>query len=390
MALATIQDFDFKGQRAVVRVDFNVPIQNGMVMDDFRIRAAIPSIEKILNDGGSVVLLSHLGRPKDKPESNFTLQPVAQKLADILGKSVIFEMDILADSALDLVENLSPGSVVLMENLRFYPGEKQNDKNFSERISQFGDVYVNDAFGTAHRSHASTEGITHFFEKCFAGFLMEKEWNFLVQEIENPQHPFVAVMGGAKVSGKVDLIEKMLPKVDRLLLGGGMIFTFLLERGLGVGNSLVDEESRAVVRDLLSEKKIVLPTDVIVSKSIDSSFGKSVEITQIPENYAGFDIGPKTIGLYKEILHSAKTILWNGPMGVFENLAFATGTFEIANTIVDATKNGAISIIGGGDSANALKKMKLNQAVSHLSTGGGASLQLLSGKSLPALERLMD
>ncbi|MBC8456010.1 phosphoglycerate kinase [bacterium] len=388
MKLKTIRDFDFANTQVVMRVDFNVPIQNGIIVDDFRIRSAILSIEKIINDGGSVILLSHLGRPKGSLEPAFSLKPVAQKLADILGKRVIFEMDIMSDSALELTQNLPPQSIVLMENVRFYSGEQENDPDFARRLSQFGKIYVNDAFGTAHRAHASTEGIAEFFDRRLAGFLMEKEWQFLVGEVENARHPFVAVMGGAKISGKVDLIEKILPKVDKILLGGGMVFTFFAERGLEIGKSLIDNDSRATVRNLLSEEKIILPSDVCVAEFIDSKSGESVDISQIPANYAGFDIGAKTIRAYQNILNSAKTILWNGPMGVSENPAFATGTFEIAKTIIDSTKNGAVSIVGGGDSASALKKMGLDREVSHLSTGGGASLLLLSGKKMPALERL--
>jgi phosphoglycerate kinase len=392
----TIRDLDLKNKKVIMRVDFNVPLSNGKVADDTRIQKALPTIQYILEQNASLILISHLGRPKGKVVPEMSLKPVAEYLATLIDKKVEFVNDCIGNFAEEAASNLKAGEVLLLENLRYYKEETDNDLAFSEKLSKLGDVYVNDAFGTAHRAHASTEGITKFFDKCAAGFLMEKEINYLAKAIESPEKPFVAILGGAKISGKIDVIQNLLPKVDALLIGGGMAFTFFKAKGLEIGNSLLEEDKLELAISILQEVEennwnLILPTDVVCTDKIENSTKSSVQsINQIPSDMMGVDIGPETLANFAEKLSSAKTIVWNGPMGVFEQKEFANGTFEVAKILADRTENGAVSIVGGGDSVAAINKSGLENKITHISTGGGASLELLSGYELPGLVSLTD
>lgn len=392
----TLLDISVSDKRVLVRVDFNVPLDKAKnIEDDTRIRESLPTIEHLLSQGAKVILMSHLGRPKGKsPE--FSLAPVAKRLSELLGKPVHFVSDCIGTEAETAVKALQNGEVLLLENVRFYKEEEANDAEFAKKLAAFGDVYVNDAFGTAHRAHASTEGVTKFIQTAVAGFLIEKELKYLGEATANPKRPFVAILGGAKISGKIDVLERLLEKVDTVLIGGAMIFTFFKAQGLKVGKSLVEDDKLDVAKAILDKAhsrnvKLLLPTDVVIADKFEKDANaKTVSVNAIEDEWLGLDVGAETIQAYRQEILNAKTIIWNGPMGVFEMEKFAVGTFEIAKALAEATKNGAVSVIGGGDSASAIVKAGLEKAVTHVSTGGGASLEFLEGKILPGIAALND
>lgn len=395
MTTKTIDDVSLKGKKVLVRVDFNVPMTSDLkVSDDKRIVESLPTIKKILAEGGAVILMSHLGRPKGKPTPEFSLKPVAERLAALIGKEVKFASDCVGKPARAAVDTLKPGEVLLLENLRFHAEEEKNDEAFAKELASLGDVYVNDAFGTAHRAHASTEGVTHFLKPAVAGYLMKKEIEYLAKAVTNPERPYVAILGGAKISGKIDVIQNLLPKIDALIIGGGMAFTFFRAQGMEVGDSLVEQEKLVLAKQILDEAKakhmrLILPVDCVVADKFDNDAQrKVVPVNRIPVGWRGLDIGPETVKIINMELRRAKTIVWNGPMGVFEMPNFANGTLEVAKLLVDATKSGATTIVGGGDSAAAIAQAGYEKEVSHVSTGGGASLEFLEGKSLPGLAAL--
>jgi phosphoglycerate kinase len=393
----SIENVDVKGKKVLVRVDFNVPLDdNQNITDDIRIVAALPTIKKIINDGGKAILMSHLGRPKGEVKPEFSLKPAAVRLGELLDKDVKFANDCIGENVKAIVNSLEEGEVLLLENLRFHSAETKNDPEFAKQLAELGDIYVNDAFGSAHRAHASTEGVTKFIDTCAAGYLMQKEIDYLGNAVSNPAKPFTAILGGAKISGKIDVIENLLSKVDTLIIGGGMAYTFFKAMGLEIGTSILEEEKIELAKETLekaksSTVKFLLPKDVKVAPefSNDSPI-EIVEVNKIPENKMGLDIGTLTIEEYKNEIINSKTVVWNGPMGVFEFDNFAGGTNAIAEALVQATGNGAITIIGGGDSAAAIKKAGLDDKVSHVSTGGGASLEYLEGKILPGVAALSD
>ncbi len=392
-----LKDFDAAGQKVLMRVDFNVPLDGDQnITDETRIRAALPSINHILKRNGSVILMSHLGRPKGEIVPTMSLRVVADRLSELCDANVKFATDTVGVDAQNKAANLLPGEILLLENLRFNKGETKNDPAFAESLAALGDCYVNDAFGTAHRAHASTVGVTKFFATCRAGFLMENELQHLGTLLHSPERPFVAVLGGAKVGGKVDVILNLLDKVDVLLLGGGMIFTFFKAHGMNIGNSLLDEESLKVVVEISKKAKesstqLILPEDVLLASEFSNDADKkSVLITDIPDGWMGLDIGPRSIKKYVEILESARSIFWNGPMGVFELPSFASGTRSVGEAIAVATTAGAVSVVGGGDSVAAVNLMGLQEKVGHISTGGGASLELMGGLELPGIAALTD
>ncbi len=390
----TIRDIDLKGMRVLVRVDFNVPLENGQVSDDTRVRAAVPTIKAILaQQPRYVVLMSHLGRPKGGPDPKYSLAPVAPVLAELLGHSVAFSEKTVGPEVETVANALPEGGVLLVENTRFFPSEEKNDLDLAQQMAKLGDVFVNDAFGSAHRAHSSTVGVAEYLPSV-AGLLMEKEINYLASALENPEQPFVAILGGAKVSDKIAVIESLLGKVDKLLIGGGMANTFLKAQGKELGNSLVEESSLDLARELLGKAagKIVLPTDgVLGDKFAADANQQTVALAAgVPDGWAMYDIGPETVAAFRQVLSTAKTVVWNGPMGVFELEPFAVGTFAVAEALADITKNGAITIVGGGDSAAAIEQAGLADKITHLSTGGGASLEMLEGKTLPGVAALRD
>ena len=392
MAKKTVADVDVKGKRVLMRVDFNVPIENGAITDDRRIVQALPTIRNIIDRGGRLILMSHLGRPKGGPEPKFSLKPCADRLGKLLGKPVAFAPDCIGGAVEQAVAALKDGDVLLLENLRFHKEEEKNDPNFARALAQFGDVYVNDAFGTAHREHASTFGCPQAMQgkPRVIGFLIQKELKFLGDAINNPTRPFVAILGGAKVSDKIKVIESLLGKCDTLLIGGAMAYTFFLAQGKSVGKSLVEPDQVELARGLLARagSKMKLPLDNVVAASMDSTDTRTVEAGAIPADMAGFDIGPKTRNLFRSEILKARTIVWNGPMGVFEKKPFAAGTEAVARACADATQQGAVTIIGGGDSAAAIEQMGLSDKVSHVSTGGGASLEYIENGHFSTIDIL--
>jgi phosphoglycerate kinase len=385
----TIRDIDVKGKRVLVRVDFNVPLDQGKVADDTRIRAALPTIQYLTEQGAKVILMSHLGRPKGKVKEDLRLTPVAERLADLLGRPVAMAVDCVGEEVETAVDRLRPGDVLLLENLRFHPGEEANDPRFVSQLASLGEVYVNDAFGTAHRAHASTEGVAHHLP-AVAGFLMEKELNFLSKALERPEHPFVAILGGAKISDKIGVVDNLLGKVDTLLIGGGMANTFLKAQGHQVGQSLVEEESLPLAQELLDKagRKLVLPVDVVVADRFDAEAqSKIVSVEEVPADWRILDIGPATVERFAQELYTAKTVVWNGTMGVAEFPRFAAGTEGIIEMLAESQ---ATTIVGGGDTAAAVQQAGLAEKMTHVSTGGGASLELLEGKVLPGVAALAD
>lgn len=393
----SISDLDFKGKRTLVRVDFNVPLDsNQNITDDRRIVSSLPTIKKIVSNGGRLILCSHLGRPKGKVVPEMSLKPVAVKLSGLLGKKVRFATDCIGDNVTGMVDSLNDGEILLLENLRFHSEETSNDPEFAKKLASFAELYVNDAFGSAHRAHASTEGVTKFIDTCAAGFLMEKELKYLSGALLQPVKPFVAILGGAKISGKIDVIENLMDKVDSIIIGGGMVFTFFKVMGKEIGGSLLESDKVELAGKILKKAQdkgisLLLPVDCIVASDISEDAETSiVSVDAIPPDKKGLDIGPETIELFKAELKKAKTVVWNGPMGVFEVEKFSKGTYEIARILGDITSKGAVSIVGGGDSASAVRKCGLDDKLTHISTGGGASLEFLEGKSLPGVAALTD
>jgi len=397
MPKLSIDDLHLKGKNVFMRVDFNVPLnEHREITDDLRIREALPSIRKIIKDGGRAILASHLGRPKSQPKPEFSLQPVAKRLTNLLKKEVLFISDCIGPQVDMVKQGLKDGDVLLLENLRFHAGEEKNDPAFAKQLAAGCDVYINDAFGTAHRAHASTEGVTQYFKQCAAGYLMQKELKFLGEALENPRRPFVAVLGGAKISGKIDVIENLLGKTDALIIGGGMIFTFYKAHGWEIGKSILEEDRLEMAKEILkrsqgSKTKLELPVDVLVADKFEEGARTlTVGVHEIPGDWMGVDIGEKSVKKFKEILSGAKTVVWNGPMGVFEIPDFARGTEAIARHLANITEEGATTIVGGGDSAAAVQKFNLESKISHVSTGGGASLEFLEGKTLPGVAALTE
>lgn len=386
----TIRDVDVRGKRVLVRVDFNVPLEQGQVTDDTRIRAALPTIEYLSEQGARVILMSHLGRPKGKVEEALRMAPVARRLSALLGKEVQYVRDCIGPEVEVAVAGMAPGDVLLLENLRFHPEEEKNDSEFAAKLARLGDIYVNDAFGTAHRAHASTAGIAHYLP-AVAGFLMERELNFLGKALESPDHPFIAILGGAKISDKIGVIQNLLTKVDRLLIGGGMANTFLKAKGYEMGDSLVEEDSVETARRLLKSagEKLLLPADLVIAdRFADDAQRRVVSADAVPAGWRALDIGPETIEAFTSALRGAKTVVWNGPMGVFEFPNFANGTFGMARALAQLPD--AVTIIGGGDSVAAVHQAGVADKITHISTGGGASLEFLEGKTLPGIAALAE
>ncbi len=393
--LANLSPSDIAGKRVFVRVDFNVPLENGSITDDTRIRAALPTIQDLTSKGAKVILASHLGRPKGV-SPKLTLAPVAERLAELLGQEVIMCEDCIGEAVAAQINSMANGQVAMLENVRFYPEEEANDPEFARKLAANADLYVNDAFGTAHRAHASTEGVTKYLQPAVAGFLIERELRYLQGAIAQPERPLAAIIGGSKVSSKIGVIEALLDKCDKLFLGGGMIFTFYKARGLSVGNSLVEEDKLELAKTLEAKAKergvqLLLPTDVVVADQFSADAqAQTVSVNNIPDGWMGLDIGPDSIKAFQTALADCKTVVWNGPMGVFEFDKFALGTEAIAQSLAELTKQGACTIIGGGDSVAAVEKLQLTSAMSHISTGGGASLELLEGKILPGIAALNE
>jgi phosphoglycerate kinase len=389
--LKTLSSFDLKDQRILMRVDFNVPLENGQVADDFRIRAVLPTIQMCLKAGASLVLMSHLGRPKGEKVDELSLIPVGETLADLLEQPIKFSHDCVSEDAQEVSLGLSAGEVHLLENLRFHSGETENDPDFSSQLAKHGQIFINDAFGTAHRAHASNVGITPHFTRKGIGSLIEKELHFLNQALQNPQRPLVLVLGGAKLGTKLKLIERFLYEADTILIGGGMAFTFLKSQGKNVGGSLVDDSLLSTAHDILRSARqnghdLRLPKDFVGARSPDDPEQSQHYLAdRIPQNVMGLDIGPLTVNDFRKVISKAKTVVWNGPMGVFEKPGFDLGTREVAQAIATAHSAGATTIVGGGDTAAAVRKYNFVEHMSHISTGGGASLKLLSGERLPAL-----
>lgn len=384
----TVKDIDIKGKRIIMRVDFNVPMDKGVVTDDKRIKAALPTIKYCIEQGASVLLMSHLGRPKGGPDAEFSLKAASEVLAGHLGKPVIMAPDCVGPEVEKIAANLKPGDVVMLENTRFYPGEEKNDLDLAKKMAALADIYVDDAFGSAHRAHSSTEGITHFMDTCVSGFLMEQELEYLGRAVSKPEHPYIAILGGAKISDKILVVETLLSKCDKLIIGGGMANTFLAAKGVQMQDSLVEEASIETAKTILAKSgdKLVLPVDANIADAFSADANsKIVDINSIPAGWRMLDVGPKTLELYKTTLAGSKLIVWNGPVGVFEFPKFAEGTFGLAKLLAES---GAITVIGGGDSASAVKKAGLAKAMTHVSTGGGASLEFLEGKELPGVAAL--
>jgi phosphoglycerate kinase len=390
MILNTIRECDFSGKKALVRVDFNVPIKDGVVTDDTRIRAALPTLKYWLDNGASLVVMSHLGRPKGKKNPEFSMAPIAKRFSELLGKEVQLASDVIGEEVAGQVASMKAGDVLLLENVRFYSEEEDNDPDFAKNLASLGDVYVNDAFGTAHRAHASTEGVAHYLPSD-AGFLIEEEVTFMAPLLSNPEKPFVAIIGGSKVSSKISVLESLVRTCDTIVIGGGMAYTFLSVQGHTIGKSLVEEDYKDVASSFLAKAKekgvqVILPVDHICGADFkEDAEPVSVDSIDIPENLIGMDIGPKTISMIVDAVTKAKSVVWNGPMGVFEFDAFAEGTLTVARALAESQ---ATSIVGGGDSVAAINKFGLADKISHVSTGGGASLEFLEGKVLPGIKAL--
>ena len=395
----TVDDLKATGKRVLVRCDFNVPLKDGVITDENRINAALPTIQKLIDDGAKVILCSHLGKPKNGPEAKFSLAPVAKRLGEKLGKDVVFAADdtVVGENAKAAVAAMNNGDVVLLENTRFRAEETKNGEAFSKDLASICDLYVNDAFGAAHRAHCSTVGVTAFVEEAAVGYLMGKELKYLGNAVESPVRPFVTILGGAKVADKLNVIENLLSKADTLIIGGGMAYTFLAAKGFGVGKSLLDESKIDYCKDMLKKAeekgvKILLPVDVVGAKEFPDPIDGPIDVATfdadaIPADIEGLDIGPKTAALYAEAVKSAKTVVWNGPMGVFENPTLAAGTIAVAKSLAETD---AVTIIGGGDSAAAVNTLGFGDKMTHISTGGGASLEFLEGKALPGIEAVND
>ena len=395
--MKTINTIDFKGKKAIIRVDFNVPLdENFKVTDATRIEAAKPTIDKILKDGGSVILMSHLGRPKGK-EEKYSLKHIIDKVSEVLGKEILFAQDCIGDEAHSKASNLQPNEILLLENLRFYSEEEAGDEDFAKKLASLGDIYVNDAFGTAHRAHASTTIIANYFpnDKYF-GFLLGKEIESINKVLNESVKPVTAILGGSKVSSKITIIENILDKIDHMIIGGGMTFTFIKALGGNVGDSICEDDKMELALEILKQAKekgveIHLPVDVIAANSFSNDAATQIiDVTKIPNGWQGLDAGPKSLELFEEVILKSKTILWNGPVGVFEMPSFANGTIKVGEYIAAATKNGAFSLVGGGDSVSAVKQFGFEDQVSYVSTGGGAMLEMLEGKNLPGIQAIVQ
>lgn len=392
MKKLTLRDIDLANKKVLVRVDFNMPLDaNGKITDDTRIRAALPTIEYLLKQNCIVILMSHLGKPKGKIDAKYSLQPIAKRLSELLNKDVIFVNDCVGAEVEQVVSKAKSGDIILLENLRFHIEEEKNNPDFAKSLASLGEIYINDAFATAHRAHASTEGIARYFKTSAAGLLMEKEIEYLSYAIEHPRHPLVAIIGGAKISDKLGVIKNLLPKVDTLLIGGGLTYNFLKAKGSAIGSSIFDAEMLDEAKSLLNEQKINLPVDVLITDKIDGSGNtKCVKTDSIEDNWQGVDIGSETVRKYTEIIKTSQTIVWAGPIGVFEIDKFAQGSKAIANAIADATQKGATSVVGGGDTVACLTKFDLKDKISFVSTAGSASLEFLEGLELPGIKALKD
>lgn len=389
----SVSDMDLKGKRVIVRVDFNVPLDaEGNITDDKRIVGALPTIRHIIDNGGKLILVSHLGRPKNGPEAKFSMKPTAKRLSELLGKEVILAADVIGDDAKAKAANLKEGEVLMLENVRFHKEEEKNDPAFAKELSTLADIYVNDAFGTAHRAHASTAGLADYLPSC-CGYLIKKELDFMGKALDNPERPFVAILGGAKVSDKISVIENLLDKVDTLIIGGGMAYTFIKAQGHSVGTSICEMDKLDLANSLIAKAKergvnLLLPVDNVVGKEFKADTeAKTVPSDSIPDDWMGLDIGEKTIEIFSDAIKNAKTVVWNGPMGVFEMERFAIGTKKVAEALANS---GAISIVGGGDSAAAVEQLGFADRITHISTGGGASLEFLEGKELPGIAVLNE
>ncbi len=396
MAKLTLNDVELKGKTVLMRVDFNVPIKEGVIGDDNRIVQALKSINFVVDAGAKLILTSHLGRPANEPNPEFSLKPVANHLATLVDVPVYFAEDCIGEKRDAVVNKAKAGEIVLLENVRFHPGEKKNDPEFAKQLAKGADLFVNDAFGSSHRAHSSVAGVTEYLQPSVSGFLLDKEIQYLEESVNNPKRPFVAILGGAKVSDKIGVIENLLSKVDSILIGGGMTYTFYKAKGLPIGNSLVEEDKVELAGELMKKAdeagvNFLLPIDSVVAKEFNNDAEhKVVDEDGIEDGWMALDIGPQSVVAFGNQIKNAQTIVWNGPMGVFEMSNFAEGTFEVAKALAAATENGATSIIGGGDSSSAIKKAGLEKKVSHVSTGGGASLEYLEGKELPGVTALTD
>ncbi len=393
----TLDDLDVRGHRVLTRVDYNVPLREGAITDDSRIRASLPTLQALRDGGARIVLISHLGRPKGEPDARYSLEPVARRLAELMGEEIRFVNDCVGGAALEASEKLEPGGILLLENLRFHPEEEENGPGFSQQLGELGELYVNDAFGAAHRAHASTVGVTKHIRRAAAGRLMEQELHFLGTALADPEKPYVAILGGAKISGKIEVLQNLMPIVDRILIGGGMTYTFYAARDIAIGDSLIETDRVDLAKDILGAARkagveIVLPEDSVVCASADGS--EPYEVTpgpEIPDGLMGVDIGPRTRERFRAALADARTVVWNGPLGVFEVEAFAEGTLSVARDVASVTARGGITVVGGGDSVAAIHRAGMApEAYSHVSTGGGAFLEFLEGQELPGVAALTD